>query len=204
MARKKQTHKLSPEAQRLLITRIIAGDSHAQILAALEQAGHPSDLDYSSVWYYRNHPQVQQALAQLDVEAMQTGLMHRSRRMLVFADSLQRLHAEMVAHLARTLPEQQNAKKPVGPAYGVVGELVQLMLDVSERLDQMQGYGQAGTPGRPLPTLMPAAERLHALPPGPQEAAAGFYEGAMTDLLEQYVREKQGLSEGDADHPTDP
>jgi hypothetical protein len=76
--------KLSPEARKVLIGRIVAGDSNQQVLAYLDSAGFPSDLSRTTLATYRKMPEVVEAVNDINVEYSQSALAVRGRRIKVF------------------------------------------------------------------------------------------------------------------------
>lgn len=82
--------KLNQEARRLVVSRVIAGDTNNEIRHALKDAGHPFDLADSSFNTYRQNAEVKAAIERKDSEAMQSGYAQRSERILKLAKSAKR------------------------------------------------------------------------------------------------------------------
>lgn len=80
MARKPTAHKLNEAARNLIKEKIVSGASNREIQQALDNAGYPSDLDRSTLHYYRALPEIKQALRQIAEEHTQAGLGSRARR----------------------------------------------------------------------------------------------------------------------------
>ena len=98
---KSNGHKLLPPARQLVIDRIVSGESDAQIRDSLDRAGYPSDLSRQALAYYRALPEVEAAVTQIELEAAQSGMGMRSRRIQTLNEIIQQgrghiLHGHLV------------------------------------------------------------------------------------------------------------
>jgi len=127
--------KLEPDAQRLVVERVIAGDTNNEIRRRLQDAGYPYDLTDPAFSYYRQAEEVKEAIARKDAEAVQSGYAQRSERILKLAKSAKRFE--------RRLAENNEADEFVP---GSVGELVALHREYVNTLDAL---GKLVDPNKP-------------------------------------------------------
>ena len=87
--------KLSQAARRLVVERVIAGDTNSQVRHELKQAGYPSDLSDPTLSQYRALPEVAEAITRKEEQAIQSGLSQKSERLLKLAQAAKALEAEI-------------------------------------------------------------------------------------------------------------
>lgn len=93
-------NKLSPDARRKVIERIIAGDANSEIRRVLADAGHIPAADEkcladASISHYRSSETVKEAIFRKDGEAVQSGYAQRSERILKLARSARRFERQL-------------------------------------------------------------------------------------------------------------
>lgn len=87
--------KLSQAARRLVVERIIAGDTNNQVRHELKEKGYPSDLGDPTLSQYRALPIVLEAITRKEEQAVQSGLSQKSERLLKLAQAAKALESEI-------------------------------------------------------------------------------------------------------------
>jgi hypothetical protein len=103
--------KLSQAAQRLVVERVIAGDTNNQIRQELKKAGYAHDLVDQTLSHYRGLPQVLEAITRKEEQAIQSGLSQKSERLLKLAALAKALEGELFADDGRKLKEMDKLDK---------------------------------------------------------------------------------------------
>lgn len=128
--------KLNQEAKRLVIQRVIAGDTNNEIRAVLKDAGYPHDLADQAFSPYRQSPEVREAIERKDSEAMQSGYAQRSERILKLAKSAKRLERRL------TLNVEDATFVPSKPfeLVAVHKEYRETLKDISDLVDPVKSH----------------------------------------------------------------
>lgn len=162
-------NKLNKAGKRLVVSRIIAGDTNNEIRLALKDAGYPFDLVDSSFAEYRQNPEVKEAMDRKDSEALQSGYAQRSERILKLARSAKRLERLLAVN-----PEDPafTPSKPL-PLVMVHREYRDTLKDISDLVDPVksQRVEVTGKDGNALTieyvhNWRPAADTSALPPPG--------------------------------------
>jgi len=183
--------KLPPAARKLIRQRLLAGDSNAQVQAALEQEGY-LPISRQALHRYRQSRKVQQALERLDIESVQVGLALRARRIMALAQHAEDLWQRMTGKVRgyEDMPRLPANKVDIV----LLGrEFRATLADLSRLVDTPQS--RPGLFTATTPTEAPTAAEL--------ALDRTFVIGQLNDALEKFLEKHEAEAASDASTEAD-